>query len=56
MHRIGLTRASFRPKEDIVALRGYMWQRDNLINQRAVQVNIMQKTMVEMNVRLDVVL
>lgn len=56
MHRIGLTRASFRPKEDIVALRGYMRQRDNLINQRAVQVNIMQKTMVEMNVGLDMVL
>lgn len=56
MHRIGLARASFRPKEDIVVLRGYMRQRDNLISQRATQVNIMQKTMVEMNVRLDVVI
>jgi transposase len=55
LHRVGLTRASFRPRGDIVVLRGYMRQRENLINQRSVQVNLMQKAMVEMNVRLEVV-
>lgn len=52
LHTYGLLRASFRPEAEIVTLRAYVRQRENLLRQRAVQIQHMQKAMELMNVKL----
>ena len=52
LHTYGLLRASFRPPEDICALRAIARHRDNLIRYRAAHIQHMQKAMELMNVKL----
>jgi transposase len=50
LHTYGLLRASFRPAEQMVALRAYTRHRDNLIGDRATQIQRMQKALHLMNI------
>jgi transposase len=52
LHTYGLLRASFRPEAGMVALRSYIRHRDNLIRDRATQIQRMQKALHLMNVQL----
>lgn len=52
LHSCGLLAGSFRPADDIVVLRGYLRQRQRLIEDAGRQVQHMQKAMEEMNVKL----
>lgn len=56
LHTYGLLQASFRPSEDLCALRAYVRQRDNLIRYRSAHIQHMQKAMHLMNVQLAQVL
>jgi hypothetical protein len=56
LHTYGLLQASFRPAEDICALRSYVRHRDNLIRYRSVHIQHMQKALHQMNVQLTQVL
>lgn len=49
---VGLLRGSFRPSPEICALRSLARHRDNLIKQAARQVQLIQKSMDEMNLHL----
>jgi transposase len=53
LHTYGLLRASFRPEEDMVALRSYIRHRDNLIRDRATHIQRMQKALSLMNIQLN---
>lgn len=52
LHTFGLLRASFRPKQDIAALRCYLRQRERLIESRAAHIQHMQKALMQMNIQL----
>lgn len=52
LHTYGLLQASFRPTEDICALRAYVRHRDNLIRYRSAHIQHMQKALQQMNVQL----
>lgn len=52
LHTYGLLAGSFRPDDEICALRSYIRQRDNLIKSACVHVQRMQKALTEMNVQL----
>jgi transposase len=52
LHTYGLLRASFRPPEEIAALRALVRHRDNLIQYRAAHIQHMQKALQLMNVKL----
>ena len=52
LHSCGLLAGSFRPADDIVVLRGYLRQRQRLIEDAGRQVQHMQKALEEMNVKL----
>lgn len=52
----GLLQGAFRPKDEIVILRGYWRQRDMLIKYASGHIQHMQKALQQMNVRLDNVL
>jgi transposase len=56
LHSYGLLKASFRPPEQIVALRSLVRHRDRLIAARAVHIQHMQKALHLMNLQLDNVL
>jgi len=56
LHTFGLLRASFRPAQDMCALRAYVRHRDSLIRYRSVHVQHMQKALAQMNVQLTLVL
>jgi len=56
LHTYGLLRASFRPPEDICALRALVRHRDNLIRSSVAEVQRMQKALQQMNVKLTNVL
>ena len=53
LHTYGLLRASFRPAEEIVALRAYVRHRANLIQDRAKQIQYMHKALSLMNIQLN---
>jgi transposase len=55
LHILGLLRGSFRPADEIVALRGYLRHRATLIESAAALVQRMQKALVQMNVQLPLV-
>ena len=55
LHIVGLLRGSFRPTDDIVALRAYLRHRDTLIQSAGSHVQRMQKALVQMNVQLPLV-
>lgn len=52
LHTYGLLRASFRPPEDICALRALARHRDTLIRYRSAHIQHMQKALELMNVKL----
>jgi len=52
LHTYGLLKGSFRPDEDIVALRAIARQRDTLIRYRAMHIQHMQKALTQMNLKL----
>ena len=53
LHTYGLLQGSFRPPEQVVALRSYMRQRDNLVRYCASHVQHMQKALRQMNLLLE---
>lgn len=55
LHMMGLLRGSFRPADEIVALRGYLRHRASLVESASEQVQRMQKALVQMNVQLPLV-
>ena len=55
LHIMGLLRGSFRPADEIVALRAYLRHRAALIEGASAQVQRMQKALVQMNVQLPLV-
>jgi len=56
LHTYGLLRASFRPPEDICALRAIVRHRDMLVQYRAAHIQHMQKALQQMNLKLTSVL
>ncbi|MFL9907949.1 IS110 family RNA-guided transposase [Paraburkholderia sp. RL17-337-BIB-A] len=52
LHRYGLLRASFRPRQDVATLRSYLRQRERLLEYAASHIQHMQKAMMQMNVQL----
>jgi len=52
LHTYGLLRASFRPTQEICALRALVRHRDNLVRYRAAHIQHMQKALQQMNVLL----
>ncbi len=55
LHSWGLLTGSFRPADDICALRAYLRQRANLIEHRAPHILQMQKALQQMNLQLVLV-
>lgn len=53
LHAAGLLRKSFRPAPDIVPLRFLMRQRGELVGDASKQLQLMQKTLTEMNLKLQ---
>jgi transposase len=56
LHAHGLLRKSFVPPEQIRALRSYTRLRDDHIRQSAMHVNLMQKALDQLNVKLHTVI
>jgi transposase len=56
LHTYGLLRASFRPAEEICALRAIVRQREMLVRYRAAHIQHMQKALQQMNIQLTQVL
>lgn len=56
LHSVGLLRGSFRPADEIVALRGYLRHRDSMVKEIGTFVKRMQKALLQMNLQLTVVL
>ena len=56
LHILGLLRGSFRPADTMVALRGYLRNRDTVVASAATLVQRMQKALVQMNVQLPLVI
>ena len=56
LHTFGLLQASFRPAEDMCALRAYVRQRDTLMRYRSAHIQHMQKALAQMNLQLSLVL
>ena len=52
LHSYGLLTASFRPDDRVVALRGYLRQRQTLIRYAGSHIQHMQKALEQMNVKL----
>lgn len=56
LHTFGLLRGAFRPAKEIQALRAYWRQREDLVEQCARQIHMMQKALEQMNLQLHKVL
>lgn len=56
LHAVGLLQASFRPADDICALRTLFRHRGSLVQAAAVQIQLMQKSLDQMNLHLHHVL
>jgi transposase len=52
LHGVGLLQGSFRPADEIAALRAYLRHRAALIEHRAAHIQHMQKALAQMNVQL----
>lgn len=53
LHSYGLLRGSFRPSNEIVALRSYVRQRSRLFESAGTQVQLMHKSLTQMNIQLN---
>jgi transposase len=56
LHAVGLLRASFRPPDQICAVRAILRYRESLVTQGATQIQHMQKALTQMNLHLHHVL
>jgi transposase len=56
LHSFGLLRGSFRPEDRILPLRGYMRQREQLVDYAASHIQHMQKALLQMNIQLHKVI
>lgn len=56
LHAVGLLQASFRPPEQICAVRAILRYRETLVTQGALQIQHMQKALTQMNLQLHHVL
>jgi transposase len=56
LHAVGLLRGSFRPSQDICALRSLARHRDGLVQEAAQQIQKMQKALTQMNLQIHHVL
>jgi transposase len=56
LHAVGLLQASFRPPDAICALRTIYRHRESLVGQAAEQIQLMQKSLSQMNLHLHHVL
>lgn len=56
LHTYGLLRSSFRPSEQIVAIRSLVRHREMLVQYRSAHIQHMQKALTQMNLRLTNVL
>jgi transposase len=54
LHSVGLLRGSFRPTEEIVALRGLLRHRETLVQACSTAIMRMQKALIQMNLQLHV--
>ena len=54
-HTFGLLRASFRPAQDLCALRAYVRHRDNLMRYPSAHLQHMQKALAQMTVQFTLV-
>jgi transposase len=52
LHSHGLLRGSFRPPDEVIALRAYLRQRQMLISYASTHIQHMQKALEQMNVKL----
>jgi transposase len=52
LHQYGLLRASFRPRQEVAALRAYLRQRERLLEYAASHIQHMQKALMQMNLQL----
>jgi transposase len=52
LHSVGLLRGSFRPADQIVALRGFVRHRETLVQSTSDIIQRMQKALMQMNVQL----
>jgi len=52
LHEHGLLRGSFRPRDEVVALRAYLRHRERLSQYAASHIQHMQKALMQMNVQL----
>jgi transposase len=53
LHSVGLMRASFRPAQEIDAIRTLQRHRDGLVKSRVRQIHLLHKTLRMMNVQID---
>ena len=52
LHSVGLLRASYRPEQEVCAVRSLLRHRESLVQMAATHVNHMQKALDQMNVQL----
>lgn len=52
LHSVGLLKASYRPAQDVCAIRSLLRHRESLVQMAATHVNHMQKALDQMNVQL----
>lgn len=52
LHSVGLLRASYRPEQEVCAVRSLLRHRENLVQMAATHVNHMQKALDQMNLQL----
>jgi transposase len=53
LHSYGLLRGSFRPSNEIIELRTYVRQRSRLFETAGMQVQLMHKALIQMNIQLS---
>lgn len=52
LHQHGLLRGSFRPRDEVACLRGYLRHRQTVVEYAASHIQHMQKALMQMNVQL----
>ena len=52
LHAVGLLKGSFRPDQDICAVRSLLRHRDNLVKTASSHIQLMQKSLTQMNLQI----
>ena len=52
LHTVGLLKGAFRPPDEVCVIRGYMRQREMLVQASTMHIQHMQKALTHMNLRL----